>query len=222
MLGHVSDTHTVLAAAVAAVFPYSCLALLLDDASATHSTADIKLPDTVLTTATVWWSRWYSTKHDTLFHRCDLLGDISQQLITLIQHISIWFLHGFGCNVLDALLMLNIRAALLSIVKRLRSHRSDQAVLMKLNNSLPDAEVCCCGEAGESECVICRDKMTTAKKLPCGHVFHLQVSRCSTAFQSAVAITVRERAAAYQEQVLSQVSSYSFRVWQPCDSLWWI
>lgn len=121
-----------------------------------------------------WWEQLQGSSRDRFSYSLELYCDLAVQLVTLLHHTSVWLLHGFSFQLLDALLLLDIKAVVGAILLRIRGHRSHQQMLLNLNSSFPDAAVARL-EGGESECVICRDRMTAAKQLPCGHVFHIQV-----------------------------------------------
>lgn len=153
------------------------MALLLDDvaAAAACSQQPHKGSASRLVSTATWWEQWQRSSRDTCFYRIDLVSDLTVQLLTLLHHVSVWLLHGFSFQLLDALLLLDTRVVVVSVFRRLKGHRMHQELLLNLNSSFPDVDVCQLATDGESECVICRDRMTVAKQLPCGHFFHLQV-----------------------------------------------
>ncbi|XP_073119015.1 E3 ubiquitin protein ligase RIN2 [Henckelia pumila] len=102
--------------------------------------------------------------------------DIMTLLMALAHYLYIWWLHGMAFHLVDAILFLNIRALLSATVKRVRGFIKLRIALGTLHGALPDAT----SEdlrAYDDECAICREPMAKAKKLPCGHLFHLACLR---------------------------------------------
>ncbi|XP_073064389.1 E3 ubiquitin protein ligase RIN2-like [Primulina eburnea] len=102
--------------------------------------------------------------------------DIMTLLMALAHYLYIWWLHGMAFHLVDAILCLNIRALLSATVKRVRGFIKLRIALGTLHGALPDAT----SEdlrAYDDECAICREPMAKAKKLPCGHLFHLACLR---------------------------------------------
>ena len=59
--------------------------------------------------------------------------------------------------------------------KQLSSFIKYLRLTSNLDSRFPDASIDECEAAGD--CLICREKMEFAKKLPCGHIFHLDCLR---------------------------------------------
>jgi hypothetical protein len=74
-----------------------------------------------------------------------------------------------------------MRAVLLSLLRRLRSHLSYRAATQRLNTTFRDvhpAALAAAGAGGAADCTICMDEIVhVGKQLPCGHVFHLSCLR---------------------------------------------
>lgn len=84
-------------------------------------------------------------------------------------------------QLIDAVLLLDMRAVLLSLLRRLRSHVSYRAATSRLNTSFRDvhpAALAAASGGASIDCTICMDEIVhVAKQLPCGHVFHLSCLR---------------------------------------------
>ncbi|KZV41418.1 hypothetical protein F511_12146 [Dorcoceras hygrometricum] len=102
--------------------------------------------------------------------------DIMTLLMALAHYLYIWWLHGMAFHLVDAILCLNIRALLSATVKRVRGFVKLRIALGTLHGALPDATLEDL-RAYDDECAICREPMAKAKKLPCGHLFHLACLR---------------------------------------------
>ncbi|KAG8080557.1 hypothetical protein GUJ93_ZPchr0007g3437 [Zizania palustris] len=79
-------------------------------------------------------------------------------------------------HLVDAVLLLNLRALVASFLKRIKTYVKLRKALSSLDGALPDAtygEIC----AYDDECAICRGPMARAKKLSCNHLFHLACLR---------------------------------------------
>ncbi|KAF9685676.1 hypothetical protein SADUNF_Sadunf03G0079100 [Salix dunnii] len=104
------------------------------------------------------------------------LLDIAAMLMALGHYVHIWWLRGVALHLVDAILFLNIRALLSAIIKCIKGFIKLRIALDALHAALPDAtseEL----RAYDNECAICREPMAKAKRLHCGHLFHLACLR---------------------------------------------
>ncbi|KAJ1702309.1 hypothetical protein LUZ63_002088 [Rhynchospora breviuscula] len=107
-----------------------------------------------------------------LVRNCGFLLDIAAFATGLGHYLIICYLRGMSFHLVDAFLIMNMRALLSAIVKRIKAYVKLSRALRSLDGSLSDAsyeEIC----AFNDECAICRGPMSRAKKLPCNHLFHL-------------------------------------------------
>ncbi|KAF8065463.1 RIN2 [Scenedesmus sp. PABB004] len=126
------------------------------------------------------WEGWAGAGRDAFMYRAELGADVAVHLLTLAHHGHVWLQHGLSFHLLDALLLLDTRAVLLSALRRLRAHSAHAAATARLDGAFPDAPPAL---AAAEECVVCRDRLTAgAKQLPCGHLVHLP---CLRAWQDA-------------------------------------
>ncbi|XP_013654944.2 E3 ubiquitin protein ligase RIN2-like [Brassica napus] len=98
--------------------------------------------------------------------------DMATLVMALCHFLYIWWLHGLAFPVVDAVLLLYVRALLSVILKRIKGYIKLRVALGSLHAALPDAtyeEL----RAYDDECAICREPMAKAKKLHCNHLFHL-------------------------------------------------
>ncbi|KAG5413919.1 hypothetical protein IGI04_001486 [Brassica rapa subsp. trilocularis] len=98
--------------------------------------------------------------------------DMPTLVMALCHFLYIWWLHGLAFPVVDAVLLLYVRALLSVILKRIKGYIKLRVALGSLHAALPDAtyeEL----RAYDDECAICREPMAKAKKLHCNHLFHL-------------------------------------------------
>ncbi|KAL6896770.1 hypothetical protein ACP4OV_007342 [Aristida adscensionis] len=102
--------------------------------------------------------------------------DLISLLMSLGHYSMIFWLRGMAFHLVDAVLLLNLRALIVSFLKRIKTYIKLQKALNSLDGALPDAtydELC----AYDDECAICRGPMARAKKLSCNHLFHLACLR---------------------------------------------
>ncbi|KAG1676963.1 hypothetical protein FOA52_014839 [Chlamydomonas sp. UWO 241] len=117
------------------------------------------------------WESWEG-KGALLYHT-ELVADVLVLTMTLAHYLHVWFLHGLSFQLIDAILFLDIRSIVMSMLKRIRGYLNYRTVTHSLRHAFPDAVP---GPAHE-QCTICMDRMVTAKQLPCGHMFHLACLR---------------------------------------------
>lgn len=113
--------------------------------------------------AAVWEGRGEFQYH------VDAGGDIAAQALTLAHLAHIWFRAGFGFNLLDLVLAMDVRAMAAGLLRKLRSLARHRAAASALRSRYPDAPT---EQLAKEECAICRDVMQAGKVLPCSHVFH--------------------------------------------------
>jgi hypothetical protein len=136
------------------------------------------------------WQQWQGHGREAFFYQADLRADLVVHALTIAHHMHVWVLHGLSCQLFDALLLLDARNVLLSALKKMRQHKAQMAATSSLDAAFPDvitghvaAAGCCASDnsadtdSEAAECVICRERMASAKQLPCGHLFHLQCLR---------------------------------------------
>ncbi|XP_062189038.1 E3 ubiquitin protein ligase RIN2-like [Phragmites australis] len=102
--------------------------------------------------------------------------DLISLLMSLGHYSMIFWLRGMVFHLVDAVLLLNLRALIVSFLKRIKTYIKLRKALSSLDGALPDAtydEIC----AYDDECAICRGPMARAKKLSCNHLFHLACLR---------------------------------------------
>ncbi|KAF3340231.1 E3 ubiquitin protein ligase RIN3-like protein [Carex littledalei] len=111
-----------------------------------------------------------------LVRNCGFLLDIAAFAMGLGHYLTICYLRGMSFHLVDAFLIMNMRALLSAIFKRVKAYVKLCRALSSLDGSLSDAsyeEIC----EFNDECAICRGPMSRAKKLPCNHLFHLACLR---------------------------------------------
>ncbi|KAF6254491.1 hypothetical protein COO60DRAFT_313810 [Scenedesmus sp. NREL 46B-D3] len=170
----------------------SCVALLLDEAPAAEplalheeaAAATASLTAAFCSCVIAAWKHWQGHGREAFFYRAELVADLAMHALTLAHHVHVWVLHGLSCHLYDALLLLDARNVLLSGLRKLRLHKAHVAATRSLNAAFPDvltgqpaAGGAADADSEASECVICRERMASAKQLPCGHLFHLQCLR---------------------------------------------
>ncbi|KAJ1290924.1 hypothetical protein BS78_02G279500 [Paspalum vaginatum] len=102
--------------------------------------------------------------------------DLISLLMSLGHYSMIFWLRGMAFHLVDAVLLLNLRAVIVSFLKRIKTYIKLRKALSSLDGALPDAtydEIC----AYDDECAICKGPMARAKKLSCNHLFHLACLR---------------------------------------------
>ena len=98
----------------------------------------------------------------------ELTCQLTVHLLSLFHFIHIWAVHGLSVSLTDFLLFLHTRA----VINKIRAKLTSLNVFLTIDKRLPDATPEQLA-ALEDSCAICREDLTTAKVLPCGHIFHL-------------------------------------------------
>eukprot|EP00164_Ancoracysta_twista_P000408 GFYU01000556.1.p1 GENE.GFYU01000556.1~~GFYU01000556.1.p1 ORF type:complete len:791 (-),score=102.07 GFYU01000556.1:196-2568(-) len=112
----------------------------------------------------------------TYLYYTELATDVLNLTLTLSHYVHIWSLHGISFTLIDAVLFLHMRTVFNNLKKKLLQFKNYRRATSDMDSKVPDATE----EdllAFNDDCAICRDKMTHAKKLLCGHLFHLSCLR---------------------------------------------
>ena len=96
--------------------------------------------------------------------------------LTLAHYCHVWYLHGLSFQVVDSIILLNIRSLVGALYKRFRTFAAFQCATSNLKRAFPDATKEQLEKYGDV-CAICKEPMGSAKVLPCGHIFHLPCLR---------------------------------------------
>ncbi|KAG0222034.1 hypothetical protein BGX31_009393 [Mortierella sp. GBA43] len=106
----------------------------------------------------------------------EFITDTMILVTTLGHYLHIMYLHGISFTLIDAVLFLNMRSVFNNLRKKLASHQAYRQALKNMEASYPSATEKQLADY-DDDCAICRDSMTSAKVLPCGHIFHLSCIR---------------------------------------------
>jgi autocrine motility factor receptor len=90
---------------------------------------------------------------------------------TLAHYVQILYLHGISFTLIDAVLFLHMKTVFVHLRDKIIAYRNYRKLAENMKSSYPDVS----GEILEGRdevCPICWDKLMSAKKLPCGHMFH--------------------------------------------------
>jgi autocrine motility factor receptor len=103
----------------------SCVTLLMEEAGAVtaHSFGELDAHTSLLARALALWEGWQGKGREAFLYRAELLADMAVHVLTLLHHVHVWVLHGISFHLLDALLLLDTRAVVVSFVQRVRTHR---------------------------------------------------------------------------------------------------
>jgi autocrine motility factor receptor len=72
--------------------------------------------------AMAFWDSWQGKGRERFFYHTELLADVAVHLLTLLHHMHVWLLHGMSFHLLDALLLLDTRLVVMSLVTRVKAH----------------------------------------------------------------------------------------------------
>ena len=114
-------------------------------------------------------------KKSTWIYYCELVTEVSAYAVTFGHYLHIWALCGISFTLVDAVLLLNLRAVFLSLTKCLEAHQRFRNAIMFLEHTYEEAtgeERRALCDAGEVCCICLRDFDAQATKLLCGHYLH--------------------------------------------------
>lgn len=99
-------------------------------------------------------------KGEMLFH-VELVSDVLIHSLTLVHYLHVWYLHGLSIHVVDAVLLLDVRAVAGSLARRLKGYAAYCAATHRLRHAFPDTR-----PSEPEPCSICMESMAVAKQLP--------------------------------------------------------
>ncbi|GFR49983.1 hypothetical protein Agub_g12126 [Astrephomene gubernaculifera] len=134
-----------------------------------------------------------------LLYHVELVADVAVHLLTLAHYLHVWVLHGLSFHLIDAMLFLDMRSVLSSLLRRLRTHLAYRAATHRLDTCFKDvyphqqhqqlaatgggtdaaaAAAATAAHSSSFDCTICMEEIgSVGKQLPCGHIFHLACLR---------------------------------------------
>ncbi len=101
----------------------------------------------------------------------DFVAEALTDVLSLAHSALIYWLHGLSLQLVDAIMLLYMRALALSLWQRVSRFVSFMAVSRDLQRAYADVspeELA----ARDEDCAVCREHLDRAKRLPCGHMFH--------------------------------------------------
>lgn len=81
-------------------------------------------------------------------------------------------MHGISFGLVDIVLFLNVRSVLKNLHNKVIIYRERWIAMSYVRDRYVDASVEELSKHND-DCAICRERMKNAKKLACGHLFHL-------------------------------------------------
>jgi Ring finger domain len=145
---------------------FECLCLGVDTV---HTLAKIllQLYDERCTAENRHWEQRRSLVHHTeLYAECLIL------VATLAHCLHIFLLQGFTASLLDAVLIIHVRLTVKKLHRRYVEHRRYRRLVDFITATYPTVHAATFASDQDDLCLICRDPMAQAKRLPCQHLFH--------------------------------------------------
>ncbi|CDH53363.1 e3 ubiquitin-protein ligase amfr-like [Lichtheimia corymbifera JMRC:FSU:9682] len=118
-----------------------------------------------------WREHGFESKRAVNYY-IELSTDMLVMALTLVQYLQILWSHGISFGLVDIVLFLNVRSVLRNLYRKGMVHRDRWRAMSYVRNRYVDATPTELMMRND-DCAICREKMKTAKKLACGHLFHV-------------------------------------------------
>ncbi|KFM61685.1 E3 ubiquitin-protein ligase AMFR, partial [Stegodyphus mimosarum] len=136
----------------------------------------------------------YDVTHEGIWERrgvynyyCELVFELTSYVVDFLHHLHMLLWGNIFLSMASLVICMQLRCLFNEIQRKLIRHKNYLRVSKHMENNYPLAtkeEL----EANSDDCAICWDRMETARKLPCGHMFHTsclhswleQVSNCPT------------------------------------------
>ncbi|KAL4452104.1 hypothetical protein ABPG75_007766 [Micractinium tetrahymenae] len=104
-----------------------------------------------------------------LVYWLELAADLTLQGLMLAHYLHLWWLHGLQLQLIDGVLLLDVRHTLGVLRRRLAQHTAYRRLQHRLRHAFPDATA---AQLEAGPCCICLCSMKAGKQLPCSHAMH--------------------------------------------------
>ncbi|KAF8787821.1 E3 ubiquitin-protein ligase AMFR like protein [Argiope bruennichi] len=132
-------------------------------------------------------------KRSVFTYYCELICQVSSLIVDILHHLHMLLWRNLFISVASLVICVQLRCFFNELQQKIARHNNYLRVSRHLERHFPLAtkeEL----DANTDDCAICWDKMETARKLPCGHLFHTsclhswleQVTNCPTCRTSLV------------------------------------
>ncbi|XP_033491985.2 E3 ubiquitin-protein ligase AMFR-like [Epinephelus lanceolatus] len=101
----------------------------------------------------------------------DLLMELLLLGLDLLHHIHMLLFSNIWLSMASLVIFMQLRFLVQEVQKRIRRHQNYLRVLRNMETQFPVASADELA-ANNDDCAICWDVMSSARKLPCGHLFH--------------------------------------------------
>ncbi|XP_043276997.1 E3 ubiquitin-protein ligase AMFR-like [Venturia canescens] len=112
-----------------------------------------------------------SDKRGPLAYYTELISELTVLGVDFFHHIHMLLWSNILLSMASLVICMQLRYLFHEIQRRITKHRNYLAVLSHMEQNYPMASPDELAENSDS-CAICWEKMETARKLPCGHLFH--------------------------------------------------
>lgn len=110
-------------------------------------------------------------KRGALSYYTELIFELGALLIELLHHVHMLLWSNIFLSMASLVICMHLRYLLHEIQRRIKKHRNYLWVLYHMEQSYPMASSKELAENSDN-CAICWEKMESARKLPCTHLFH--------------------------------------------------
>ncbi len=101
----------------------------------------------------------------------DFAAEACVDTLSICHSALLYWMHGLSLTLVDAVILLHLRAMGLALTQRVKRFLGFLAVSRDLHRMYADVspeELA----ARDDDCAVCRERLDKAKRLPCGHLFH--------------------------------------------------
>lgn len=98
--------------------------------------------------------------------------------------LTILTLNGIHFGVFELVIVLNLRTIILHLRNKISAYKNYKSLTAEMDTAYPNVSPEELSQIDDN-CAICRDPLTSAKKLPCGHLFHTNCLRSWLEYNSS-------------------------------------
>merc|ERR1719354_608706 len=107
----------------------------------------------------------------TILYHVDLVMEVSNLVVKLIHHVHMLLSNSVWLSMASLVICMQLRYIFVEIQKRFKKHKNYRRVVANMEAQFPEATQQQILE-NEDHCAICWETMESARRLPCGHLFH--------------------------------------------------
>lgn len=111
-------------------------------------------------------------KRGSFTYYIELVFELGALVVDLLHHVHLLFWSNIFLSMASLVIIMQLRFLIHELQRKFKRHRNYLWVVHHMENSYPLASSDDLQDNSDNVCAICWEKMKSARKLPCSHLFH--------------------------------------------------